>query len=217
MVCQLFIIWPGLCWSLWIFLLLCVVVGVLLTKKNMLELPSARIFFRKLVHINRQHESYWLGADDFYFISFFSFKTQEQTVMLVQDYACGGDLFNMIIPEMGMRHSKIRRYFSHLVRLFLSVGDVCVCICLFSPVDIYSCIRLPVSISFQLPCLSPKLRCPDTLRTLFGVVLWFLTTMSQLEAVAYLHSNGIVHRDIKPENILINEHDVAQVGVIFAF
>jgi serine/threonine protein kinase len=41
--------------------------------------------------------------------------------------------------------------------------------------------------------------------------------MSQLEAVAYLHSNGIVHRDIKPENILINEHDVAQVGVIFAF
>lgn len=74
------------------------------------------------------------------------FKTQNQTVMLVQDYACGGDLFNKVVPEMGMKHSLIRRYFAHL-----------------------------------------------------------------LDAVAYLHLNGIVHRDIKPENVLVNEHDIAQL------
>jgi len=38
---------------------------------------------------------------------------------------------------------------------------------------------------------------------------------SLLEAVAYLHANGIVHRDIKPENILFeSNHDDAAVKLI---
>ena len=30
---------------------------------------------------------------------------------------------------------------------------------------------------------------------------------SVLEALAYIHTNGVVHRDLKPENILVDEHD----------
>src|SRR6056300_1991928 len=33
------------------------------------------------------------------------------------------------------------------------------------------------------------------------------TIKSLLEAVAYLHANGLVHRDIKPENILLESQD----------
>jgi serine/threonine-protein kinase len=30
---------------------------------------------------------------------------------------------------------------------------------------------------------------------------------SVLEALAYIHANGVVHRDLKPENILVDDHD----------
>ena len=44
-----------------------------------------------------------------------SFKTQNSSVMLVQDYAAHGDLFNLVTPEVGMNPLLIRRYFAHIV------------------------------------------------------------------------------------------------------
>src|SRR6056300_1379740 len=40
------------------------------------------------------------------------------------------------------------------------------------------------------------------------------TIKSLLEAVAYLHANGLVHRDIKPENILLESQDDYHIKLI---
>lgn len=43
------------------------------------------------------------------------FKTQAQSVMLVQTYAMQGDLFSRIVPEIGMGSDQIRKYFTHVL------------------------------------------------------------------------------------------------------
>ena len=32
-------------------------------------------------------------------------------------------------------------------------------------------------------------------------------TIAVLEALQYIHENGVVHRDLKPENVMVDEHD----------